>query len=480
MKNNEKRLFRLQDVSLSLKILVPTILSIAVVISVFTFYLIDDQRARSKARLNAKAKNLTDLLAYSNIDSLWNFNVDQLQDITGSFFFYLYIVSIIIMDQREIVYADLHKETRGSEQITLTRAIKKGEEQIGTLKTVFTNYHIEKNLTWIKIEIIVLSLIIFTVIIFFIVIISKRVLKPLDCVLEGIDHVARGDYHYRIERLSNDEIGQVARQFNRMSRQITRLQDLAVKTAETGKEMEIAKNIQMSLQPSIAGFTDCGFEISANMTPAEDVGGDYYDIIRSCDKKLWFGIGDVTGHGLVSGLVMMMAQVAVNTLIRSTPDLSPQELLTYANTTVQFNIREGLKKDHHMTISFIKEEKEGEYRYAGAHEIILIYRVKTKQVEQIETKGMWMGIVPDISKPTNKFAGSFTLEPGDILFLYTDGVIEIKNRDGEQFDIERLSRFIVENAAYDTDTIKQNLLVNLNKFKANQDDDITFLIMKKE
>ena len=82
MKNNEKRLFRLQDVSLSLKILVPTILSIAVVISVFTFYLIDDQRARSKARLNAKAKNLTDLLAYSNIDSLWNFNVDQLQDIT--------------------------------------------------------------------------------------------------------------------------------------------------------------------------------------------------------------------------------------------------------------------------------------------------------------------------------------------------------------------------------------------------------------
>ena len=94
--------------------------------------------------MNAKAKNLTDLLAYSNIDSLWNFNVDQLQDITGSFFKDQDIVSIIIMDQREIVYADLHKETRGSEQITLTRAIKKGEEQIGTLKTVFTNYHIEK------------------------------------------------------------------------------------------------------------------------------------------------------------------------------------------------------------------------------------------------------------------------------------------------------------------------------------------------
>ncbi|MBU1340090.1 MAG: SpoIIE family protein phosphatase [Proteobacteria bacterium] len=480
MKKDSVDSFHIQDISLSLKILIPTIFFTALVIPVFTFYLIDSQRSQSEALLEAKAKNITYLLAYSNINTLWNFDIEELQNIADSFFKDQDIVSIVIKDQKGEIHADLQKKVLGSKQIIETSPIEKDGEIIGELQTVFTNFYIEKNLSQIKNKIIVLSLIIFFVITFFIVVVSKKALKPLKGVLEGIDHVAKGDYQYRIKRSSNDEIGQVAKQFNDMSKKIIGLQEATVKSAEAGREMEIAKNIQMSLQPSLEKFTTFGFEISANMTPAEDVGGDYYDLIESGDKKFWFGVGDVTGHGLVSGLVMMMAQVSINTLIRSVPGLTPEEVLIHANTIIQANIRDGLKKDHHMTINFIKEEREGLYRYAGAHEIILIYRAKEKEIEQIPTRGMWIGVIPDISKPINKYAGSFTLETNDILFLYTDGVIEIKNQFSEQYDIKRLSNFLKTHASLDTEAIKQCLLFELNEFKEKQMDDITFLIMRKE
>ena len=247
----------------------------------------------------------------------------------------------------------------------------------------------------------------------------------------------------------------------------------------TKKEMEIAKNIQTSLLPSLSKFDASGFEISANMTPAEDVGGDYYDVIKAPDNRLWFGIGDVTGHGLISGLIMMMAQVSINTLIRSIPGISPEMLLIHANEVMQANIREGLKVDHHMTISFIVEEKEGKYRYAGAHETILIFRAAAGIVEQIPTKGMWLGIIPDISKPTKKYAGEFYLEKNDLLCLYTDGVIEVCNEKREQYDMKRLEVFLKGHSTLPTEIIKHRLLAELNQYMEHQMDDITFLIMRK-
>ncbi len=245
------------------------------------------------------------------------------------------------------------------------------------------------------------------------------------------------------------------------------------------KEMEIAKNIQTSLLPCLEKFKTGHFEISANMTPAKDVGGDYFDMIQSPDNRLWFGIGDVTGHGLVSGLIMMMAQVSINTLIRSIPGLSPEDVLIHANRVIQSNIREGLKVDHHMTISFIVEEYDGFYKYAGAHEMLLIYRSETKIIERIPTKGMWLGIIPDISKPTKKYAGRFSLKKDDILLLYTDGVIEAFNEKREQYDLDRLEKFLMAHADQSNESIKQKLLYELNEFIYEQADDITFLILKK-
>ena len=474
------RLSRLNDLSLSLKLLIPTIIFTGLVIFIFTSLLIKDQRLQKEALLEQKAEVMTYLLVQSNIDSLWNYRIDQLRDLSEAFFKDQDIIEIQVKDARGNIYVDLKKDISGSKEIRKTSKVAKFNEHIGELETVFTNYYIEQNLMQIKYRLIGLAAVLFCLIAILVVVISGLVLKPMASVLEGMNQVAKGDHEYQIKITSNDEIGQLAGRFNEMAKQIIFFQNAAVEAAGAKKEMEIAKNIQMSLLPSLDHFSSSGFDISANMTPAEDVGGDYYDLIRSCDDKLWFGIGDVTGHGLLSGLVMMMAQVAVNTLIRSVPGLTPENVLIYTNQTIQANIRNGLKKDHHMTITFVKEEAPGLYRYAGAHEIMLIYRAAEHKVEQIQTRGMWLGVIPDISKPTRKFAGEFQLSKDDILFLYTDGVIEIKNKDAEQYDLDRLCQFLIENAAEPAETIKQNLLAALNQFKDKQLDDITFIIMKKE
>lgn len=473
--------FRKGSFSLNLKILIPLILSTGLILMTFTVYLIKDQRVQRETLLKEKADNMIYLLTQSNIDALWNYNIEELKNLSKSFFKDQDIISIVIKDPRGNVHVDLKKQIKGSHQIIKTSKLVKQGEHIGDIETIFTNYHIEKDLSTIINKITFLSLFLFFILALLIVLISRTIiLGPIETILDGMNHVSKGHYTYKIKSAFDDEIGQLVNRFNDMSDQINTYQKTAVAAAETKKEMEIAKNIQMSLQPSLEQFKNSGFQISANMTPAEDVGGDYYDVIYSSDNKLWFGIGDVTGHGLLSGLVMMMAQVSINTLIRSIPGLSPEEVLIYANETIQSNIRNSLKKNHHMTISFFKEEKEGFYRYAGAHEIILIYRAKTKQIEQIQTKGMWIGVIPDITKPTKKYAGTFELEQNDILFLYTDGVIEIKNKDSEQYDIDRLSKFLMEHAGKETRTIKTQLLQELNDFKDKQLDDITFIIMKKE
>jgi len=112
-------------------------------------------------------------------------------------------------------------------------------------------------------------------------------------------------------------------------------------------EMELAKRIQTALLPEKKKIL--GFEISATMKPAKEVGGDYYDIIETPTGDKWIAIGDVSGHGVDSGLIMMMAQTSILSMVNNFQGCKPSSILKSVNTVIRENISR-LGSDHYMTL----------------------------------------------------------------------------------------------------------------------------------
>lgn len=243
-------------------------------------------------------------------------------------------------------------------------------------------------------------------------------------------------------------------------------------------EMQLARKIQKSLLPKDPELR--GFDIACFSRPASEVGGDYYDIIH-CDSYYWVIIGDVSGHGVASGLVMMMAQTAINNLLEYNPALSPSKLLEIVNRTVYKNLCKFLEEKY-MSITAFRLDRDNRLTFAGLHQDILIYRSADKHIETISTDGMWIGILDDLSSILTD--NSFMIEKDDIILLYTDGITEAKkkqpvrkDRRKNYFGEERLKQILVENCTKSSEEIKKSVIDTLKQYNSN--DDQTLVVLKK-
>lgn len=239
------------------------------------------------------------------------------------------------------------------------------------------------------------------------------------------------------------------------------------------QELAIATRIQTSILPRDLQVR--GLEIAATMLPATEVGGDYYDVLPT-QHGCWIGIGDVAGHGLRSGLVMMMLQSVVSALVRSRADAPPRDLLRVVNAVLYENVRERLKQDEHATLSLIRYREDGELRFAGAHEDMLVLRAATGQVEVVPTLGTWVGATKDIEEATQDSVCH--LRDGDLLLLYTDGVIEAQNGAGEHFGPQRLMQELARSRQEPVQAIRDRLCSAVTEFMAEQRDDIALLVAR--
>ena len=238
-------------------------------------------------------------------------------------------------------------------------------------------------------------------------------------------------------------------------------------------EMELAKKMQTTLVPK--NPTISGYEISCTMIPADEVGGDYYDVIHSGDKK-WIVIGDVSGHGIPSGLIMMMVQTAIHTTINHNPDINPTELLNFINLTIYRNILK-LGESKHMTIAALSTNENGCFTFSGLHEDIMIYRAVSEDIELIRTKGMWIGIEENISGYLKD--NEFKLNVGDVMLLFTDGITEAQRKGSEYelFGEKRLSDIFCKYVDRPTEDIKNEIISALKDYDC--DDDVTMIILRR-
>jgi len=240
-------------------------------------------------------------------------------------------------------------------------------------------------------------------------------------------------------------------------------------------ELEMAARIQASVLPQQLEVD--GLDISASMLPASEVGGDCYDVLPFAGGA-WLSIGDVAGHGLGPGVVMMMLQSSVAAVLKSSPRMSPSAALGVINSVLFDNVKTRLGQSEHATLMLLRYERSGRVVFAGAHEEPIVFRARTGRAELVPAPGIWVGIRPDVAAQMPE--SELSLAPGDVLLLYTDGAIEAKNSERQQFGAERLARELTRVHAAPVDEIRQHLMRCVRDWMDTQRDDISLVVARQQ
>ncbi|MBT6119944.1 SpoIIE family protein phosphatase [bacterium] len=254
---------------------------------------------------------------------------------------------------------------------------------------------------------------------------------------------------------------------------------LAKRQTRIVAEIDVAKKIQTEILPKDPHVP--GMDLTCFMRPADEVGGDYYDIY-SVDDKTWLFLGDVTGHGLGSGLVMFMAQSIITSILETNPAITPMELNLLFNQ-ILFNNLERLNEKRPMALISLCFGKENSVSLSGNHDLIFVYRYKTKLIEKLALYQFPMGLgFTDIFDKSDIKNELLSLEDGDILFLGTDGITEAaKHGDVNlgMFGEDLLEKWLKENCEKTVDEMKKSLLETLDDYTSGKYfDDITFVIAR--
>jgi sigma-B regulation protein RsbU (phosphoserine phosphatase) len=213
------------------------------------------------------------------------------------------------------------------------------------------------------------------------------------------------------------------------------------------------------------------------MEPASEVGGDYYDVLCT-NGVVTICIGDVTGHGLESGILMVMIQAAVRTL-QEMPESDPVRFLDTLNRTTYKNVQR-MNSDKNLTLALLNYA-DGTISISGQHEEIILVR-KGGEIERIDTidLGFPLGLDEDISELIGHVL--VDLEPGDGVVLYTDGITEARNTSQQFYGLERLCEVVSQNWHLSAEQIKQATIEDVREFIGEQKvfDDITLLVLKQK
>ncbi len=254
-----------------------------------------------------------------------------------------------------------------------------------------------------------------------------------------------------------------------------RLVKEAIETERYKEELKIAENVQRRLLPKTL-LSDDRVTMSAKSRSANEVGGDYYDIFHLEENKIAVVIGDVSGHGTQAAFNMAQLKGIFHSLIQLR--LKPQEFMAHANSAVS----RCLESSSFITLSLYYidfDRKEINYARAG-HCPTLYYENRKKSTNFLKTKGLGLGILRNEEYAAHIGTNSIKFSEGDILLLYTDGIVEARNTDGEEYDYSRLQAILQENVSRSTDKIIEKIEDDLTEFTGESElgDDYTLVAIK--
>ncbi|AFY81870.1 AAA family ATPase [Oscillatoria acuminata] len=261
--------------------------------------------------------------------------------------------------------------------------------------------------------------------------------------------------------------------------EITMLNEqLKAENIRMGAELDVTQRLQKMLLPSQSELDGIeGLDIAGFMEPADEVGGDYYDVLKSGDR-IKIAIGDVTGHGLQSGVVMMMAQTAVRTLLEG-DFTDPVQFLDVINRTIYKNVQR-MNADKNMTLVLL-DYQQGKLTLSGQHEEAIVMRANGT-VECIDTVdlGFPIGLIDEISEFVN--TTEIHLNSGDVVVLYTDGITEAVDSNLVQYGLEPMIASIRHRLQGNAREICQAVIEDVRRHIGEQKiyDDLTLIVLKQK
>lgn len=319
-------------------------------------------------------------------------------------------------------------------------------------------------------------------------VIKKKITKPLGMMVDAAkkydedkkNGISTPNRFSEIDINTSDEIGELVASMKAMEQGlITYEENLKEVTAERERintELDLATRIQKDSLPSIfPPFPERDdFDIYATMDPAKEVGGDFYDFLMIDDDHLGLVIADVSGKGVPAALLMMVSKTILENTMRRYE--SPAEVLQAANNMICSNNAEEM----FVTVWLgILEISTGRLTASNAgHEKPVIISADGK-VELINDKhGFVLGVIEDMIYTDYEL----TLNPGDKIFVYTDGVVEATDSDNNLFGTERMLEAIEENPTAKPNEVIANVRAAVDRFvgDAEQFDDITMLCVRLE
>jgi serine phosphatase RsbU (regulator of sigma subunit) len=292
--------------------------------------------------------------------------------------------------------------------------------------------------------------------------ISHKMTQHLSALSAGVRQLASGDFKTRVPVRSSDEFGTLAASFNQMAADLEQ--------ERLRGELQLSRQIQTEMLPH-APFRNTVAEIAGTSVPAREVGGDFFNYFGLSDGSLALLVGDVSGKGVSAALLMANAQATLRARLPLETDL------TLLADAFDRDLDRNTPRNVFLTLFMGILEKDGRrlrYVNAGHNPQFLIRR--RGGIEPLSSTGLPIALYAGHGYSE----GRVEVEHGDLLFFYTDGLVETFDADGEMFGTERLQRLLAEIQASGIDALLTQVEERVRSFRGDVDalDDATMMALR--
>jgi serine phosphatase RsbU (regulator of sigma subunit) len=341
----------------------------------------------------------------------------------------------------------------------------------GILLSAVIFYFYSNGQNTISLEVFAAALFIF--LLYFLLVYLYEIVRPFEIILAQIKNLLTGRRYNRIYTKRIDEIGTIAHFFNEVTKNLEKISSQLREGKRMLGELEVAAQIQKDILPTESPRVP-GLDIIAKTRSAVELGGDNFDFITEKDNTYIY-IGDVTGHGVPAALVMTI----VHTLIHTFVEMYDKAFDVVYQTNRRLKTR--IKSTMFMTMLMLRwNATTQKMTYVGAgHEHLLIYRAATGQCEVKMSGGIALGMVADNSRIIKEV--DLPLAIGDVIILYTDGIVEARNMAGEMYTLDRLKKSVELYAPqYGSEGIVYHVARDFSRYVEQhvQEDDITLIAIR--